>query len=134
MVEMQFLICGTKAQHDKFALITTVLPEASATWVAHILAAPGEMCYNDLKTALLAAHQLTSYQKEERLFSTEALGECRPSELLSEMLKLVHLGEEQTCLFSVLFLHRLPPAVRRLQPAVRFQLTEDDHEDVQALT
>ena len=130
MVEVQFLIRGTEAQHDKFALITTVLPEASATWVAHILAAPREMCYDGLKTA----HQLTSYQKEERLFSTEALGECRPSELLSEMLKLVHLGEEQTCLFSVLFLHRLPPAVRRLQPAVRLQLTEDDHEDVQALT
>ena len=126
IVEAQFLIRGTEAQRDKFALVTAVLPETSARRVAHILAAPGEECYDDLKTALLAAHQLTSYQKAERLFSAEALGERRPSELLSEMLELVHPGEERTCLFSMLFL-------RRLSPAVRLQLTEDDHEDVRAL-
>ena len=126
IVEAQFLIRGTEAQRDKFALVTAVLPETSARRVAHILAAPGEECYNDLKTALLAAHQLTSYQKAERLFSAEALGERRPSELLSEMLELVHPGEERTRLFSMLFLRRLPPAVR-------LQLTEDDHEDMRAL-
>ena len=126
IVEAQFLIRGTEAQRDKFALVTAVLPETSARRVAHILAAPGEECYDDLKTALLAAHQLTSYQKAERLFSAEALGERRPSELLSEMLELVHPGEERTRLFSMLFLRRLPPAVR-------LQLTEDDHEDVRAL-
>ena len=42
------------------------------------------------------------------------------------MLELVHPGEERTRLFSMLFLCHLPPAVR-------LQLTEDDHEDVQAL-
>ena len=42
------------------------------------------------------------------------------------MLELVHPGEERTRLFSMLFLRRLPPAVR-------LQLTEDDHEDVRAL-
>ena len=111
IVEAQFLIRGTEAQRDKFALVTAVLPETSARRVAHILAAPGEECYDDLKTALLAAHQLTSYQKAECLFSAEALGERQPSELLSEMLELVHPGEERT----------------------RLQLTEDDHEDVRAL-
>ena len=126
IVEAQFLIRGTEAQRDKFALVTAVLPETSARRVAHILAAPGEECYNDLKTALLAAHQLTSYQKAERLFSAEALGEHRPSELLSEMLELEHPGEERTRLFSMLFLRPLPPAVR-------LQLTEDDHEDMRAL-
>ena len=42
------------------------------------------------------------------------------------MLELVHPGEERTRLFSMLFLRRLPPAVR-------LQLTEDDHKDVGAL-
>ena len=43
------------------------------------------------------------------------------------MLELVHPGEERTRLFAMLFLRRLPPMVR-------LQLTEDDHEDVRALT
>ena len=47
-------------------------------------------------------------------------------ELLTEMLELVHPGEERTRLFAMLFLRRLPPAVH-------LQLTEDDHEDVRAL-
>ena len=126
VIEAQFQLRGTNAQRDKFALVTAVLPEASARRVAHILAAPTDTCYDELKTALLAAHQLTSFQKAERLFSAEPLGERRPSELLTEMLELVHPGEERTRLFAMLFLRRLPPAVR-------LQLTEDDHEDVRAL-
>ena len=42
------------------------------------------------------------------------------------MLKLVHSGEEQSRLFSMLLLQSLPNAVC-------LQLTEDDHEDVHAL-
>ena len=42
------------------------------------------------------------------------------------MLELVHPGEGRTRLFAMLFLRRLPPAVR-------LQLTEDDHEDLSAL-
>ena len=125
-VEAQFRLRGTDTQRDKFALVTAVLPEASARRVAHILAAPGDTCYDELKTALLATHQLTSFQKAERLFSAEPLGERRPSELLTEMLELVHPGEGRTRLFAMLFLRRLPPAVR-------LQLTEDDHEDLSAL-
>ena len=96
VVEAQFLLCRTEVQHDKFALIKAVLPEASARQVTHILAAPGDTCYDKLKMALLATHQLTSFQEAERLFSAEPLGEQRPSELLSEMLELVHPGKERT--------------------------------------
>ena len=35
------------------------------------------MCYTELKAALLAAHQLTSFQKVGHLFSAELLGERR---------------------------------------------------------
>ena len=126
VIEAQFQLRGTDAHCDKFALVTAVLPVASARRVAHILAAPTDTCYDELKTALLATHQLTSFQKAEQLFSAEPLGKQRPSELLTEMLELVHPGEERTRLFTMLFLRRLPPAVR-------LQLTEDDHEDVRAL-
>ena len=126
VAEAQFLLRGTTQQRERFALVAAILPEASARRVAHILAAPGDNCYTDLRAALLVAHQLTAFQKAEKLFSSEPLGDRRPSELLSEMLELVHPGEERTRLFSMLFLRRLPAAVR-------LQLTEDDHEDVRAL-
>ena len=126
VAEAQFLLRGTATQRECFALVATVLPEAPARRVAHILAAPGNNCYNDLRSALLVANQLTAFQKAEKLFSSEPLGDRRTSELLSEMLELVHPGEEQTHLFSMLFLRPLPATVH-------LQLTEDDHEDVRAL-
>ena len=88
---------------------------------------PGDNCYDELRAALLVAHQLTAFQKAEKLFSSEPLGDChRPSQLLSEMLELVYPGEERSRLFAMLFLRRLPVAVR-------LQLTEDNNEDVPAL-
>ena len=126
VAESQFLLRGTASQRDRFPLVAAVLPEASARRVAHILAAPCDNSYDDLKAALLVAHQLTSYQKAKTLFSSEPLEDHRPSELLSEMLELVYPVEEQPCLFAMLFLHHLPAAVR-------LQLTEDDNEDVRAL-
>ena len=89
----QFLLCGTATQRDRFALVVTVLPEASACRVAHILAAPGNNCYDDLRATLLVAHQLTAFQKTEKLFPSEPLGSLRPSKLLSEMLEPVHPRE-----------------------------------------
>ena len=65
VVDAQFLLHGTEAQRDRLALVTAVLPVSSARRVAHILAAPGDTCYTDLKAALLAAYQLTSFQKAE---------------------------------------------------------------------
>ena len=91
--------------------------------MAHILAAPGDNSYDDLRATLLVAYQLTTYQKAKKLFSSEPLEDHRPSELLSEMLELIYPGEEQSRLFAMLFLGHLPAAVR-------LQLTEDNHEDV----
>ena len=68
----------------------------------------------------------TSQYKPRTAHQYLILGDRRPSELLSEMLELVHPGEERSRLFAMLFLRRLPAAVR-------LQLTKDDHEDVRAL-
>ena len=73
VAEAQFLLRGTATQWERFALVAAVLPEASARRVAHILAAPGDNCYDDLRAALLVAHQLTAFQKAEKLFSSEPL-------------------------------------------------------------
>ena len=126
VAEAQFALRGIVTQRDRFSLVAAVLPESSARRVTHLLAAPGDNCYTDLRVALLAAHQLTAFQKAEKLLSSEPLGDRRPSELLAEMLELVQPGDERTNLFALIFLRRLPAAVRLL-------LTEDNTEDVRAL-
>ena len=70
---------------------------------------PSYRCYDDLRAALLVAHQLTAFQKAEKLFSSEPLRDRRPSELLYEMLEVVYPSEERSPLFAMLFLSRIPP-------------------------
>jgi len=127
VVDSQFRLRAVEREADKFALVAAVLPEVAARRVAHLLASPpAESPYTALKAALLSTHQLTDIQKAERLFNMDDLGARRPMELLTEMMELVQPGEEKTKLFAMLFLRKLPPAVR-------VQLTEDDHTDLRAL-
>jgi len=127
VVESQFRLRNVEQETDRFSLVAAVLPEVAARRVAHLLAAPPAATpYTALKAALLSTHQLTDIQKAERLFNMDDLGARRPMELLTEMVELVQPGEEKTKLFAMLFLRKLPPAVR-------VQLTEDDHTDLRAL-
>ena len=100
IAEAQFLLRIINSQQERFALVTAVLPEASTCRAAHLLANLGDTSYTDLKAALPSAHQLTSFQKAERLFSSEPLGDRRPSELLSELLEWVHPGDKRSRLFA----------------------------------
>ena len=127
VAESQFLLRGITSQQDCFALVVAVLHESSARRVAHLLANPGDNSYDDLKTALLAAYQLTAFQKAEQLFLSKPLRDRHPSELLSEMLELVHPGEETTRLFALLFLRRLPATVRLLLPPAVGTYRRDFH-------
>ena len=81
IIKAQLEMREVTSQRDKFALILAVLPEISARRVTHLLAASGNKCYDRLNTALLATHQLTAFQKAEKLLSSERLGERRPSDL-----------------------------------------------------
>ena len=126
VVESQFTMRGITSQADRFGLVTAVLPESSARKVSHLLADPSDTCYDDLRRALLSTHELTEMQKMDNLFNMDPLGGHRPMDLLTEMLELVKPGEEKTQLFAMLFLRRLPAAVRVL-------LTEDDYTDLRAL-
>ena len=124
VAKVQFLLRGTMSQRDRFALIAAVLTEASACRAAHILTAPGDNCFNNLKAQV--THQLTAFQKAEKLFSSEPMGDRHPLELLSKMLELIHPREKQSRLFAMLFMRRFPAAVR-------LQLSENTHEDGRAL-
>ncbi len=80
-----------------------------------------------LKARLLAAHQLTDYQRVEQIFQLPPLGAQKPSELLAEMLRLCPRGQENSLFFTYLFLHRLPRELRVL-------LTDVDHNDRRLLS
>jgi hypothetical protein len=126
VVESQFDLRNITSQRDKFSLVAAVLPEASGRKLSSLLTSPPVDCYTALKQAILHTHQLTEMQKMELLFNMEDLGSKRPMDLLTEMQELVRPGDEKSHLFAMLFLRRLPCHVRAL-------LTEDDHDDLQAL-
>ena len=123
IVKAQFRICHVLSEEDRFTLVASVFPESSARRVAHLLSAPPEDSYTQLKAALLSSHQLTEIQKAELLFNMDDLGSKRPMDLLNEMVELVTPGEEKTKLLAMLFMGCLPPQVR-------VQLTEDDYTDL----
>ena len=95
--------------------------------VHHLVTSPPEdEPYTALKEGLLHNHQLTDYQRIEKLFAVETLGSRKPTQLLSQMMELCPEGEQQSKFFVFLFLHRLPGWLRIL-------LGDDDHQDVHAL-
>jgi hypothetical protein len=74
----------------------------------------------------VASHQMTPYQRTEKLFAMSALGSRKPSDLMASMLEICPRGEEKTELFACLFLQRLPREIRVL-------LAKADHKDPKAL-
>jgi hypothetical protein len=70
--------------------------------------------YTELRRRLLAARQLTDIQRVEQLFNLPPLAALKPSELLAEMLRLCHRGQENNALFNCLFLNKLPRELRIL--------------------
>jgi hypothetical protein len=78
-------------------LVLDVLENPSAT-------AP----YTQLKARLLASHELTDFQRIEKLHQMGDLGDRKPSDLLASMLELCPGGQEANKFFLFLFLQRLP--------------------------
>jgi hypothetical protein len=100
------------------------LPHESLRQVADIVEAPpAETPYVAIKQRLMAAHQMTSFQRAEKLFAMPALGNRKPSELMAA---ICPRGEEKTDLFTCLFLQQLPREIRIL-------LADADHKDPKLL-
>jgi hypothetical protein len=119
-VESKFRLKNITAESVKFDLLVSSLPRESIRQVLDVVEAPHETTpYTSLKQRLLAAHELTDFQRIEKLFQMEPLGARKPSELLNHMLELCPRGEEKNKFFLFLFLQRLPKELR-------VQLTEAD--------
>ena len=127
MVEGRFRLHGVLDEQNRFDLLVNALPKESSSLVVDVIEnPPSTYQYSILKQRLLAAHQLTDFQKIAKLHKMEPLGGRRPSELLAAMFEFCPRGHEANIFFTHLFLERLPAELRIL-------LGEDDHEDPRQL-
>jgi hypothetical protein len=125
--ECLFTVHNLSDQFHRYCLVVANLQHDSLRRVADIVdAPPAGMAYNTIKQRLLASHQMTGFQRAERLFAMPALGARKRSELMAEMLEICLRGEEKTELFACLFLQRLPREIRVL-------LARVDHKDPKEL-
>jgi hypothetical protein len=85
---------------------------------------PDQETYTTLKQWLMASHQLTRFQRAEKLLQMPPLGARKPSDLMAAMLEVCPRGEEKTEIFACLFLQ-----IRE----IRVLLSVVDHKDPKAL-
>jgi hypothetical protein len=113
--EAQFRLRNIVDDDIKYSLLLTALPRDAFRIVAHLVVDdPPADAYVQLKTALIASHVLSNYQRVEALARMEPLGGRRPSEMLTAMLELCPRGEESSTFFFFFFLQRLPREIRVL--------------------
>jgi hypothetical protein len=125
--ECAFTVKHIEAQFDRYCHVVSALPHESLRLVADLVESPPtETPYDDIKTRLVASHQLSDFQKAERLFLMPPLGSRKPSEMMAAMLETCPRGEEKTNLFACIFLQRLPREIRVL-------LARVDHKDPKEL-
>ena len=96
----------------KFQHVIQLLDSDTSRRVHAILSnPPAQRKYEAIKTALLSAFEPTQFQKDSSLLQLNGLGDRRPSELLQYMRSM---NTDPSTLFRCLFLHQLPPHVRRI--------------------
>ena len=114
-VEAQFKTNNIRTQGKKFDHVVASLAPAFATEVRDlILRPPAENPFDTLKEQLIKRTTASEQRKLQQLFSTEDLGDLKPTQLLRKMQQL--LGERASAFDSTflreLFLQRLPQNVR----------------------
>jgi hypothetical protein len=125
--ECSFNVKKIEAQYDRYCHVVAALPHESLRLVADLVESPPtETPYDDIKTRLVASHQLSDFQKAEKLFLMPLLGSRKPSEMMAAMLETFPRGDEKTNLFACIFLQRLPREIRVL-------LARVDHKDPKEL-
>jgi hypothetical protein len=113
--EAQFRLRNITDDDIKYSLLLTALPWDAFRVVAHLVVDdPPADAYVQLKSALIASHVLSNYQRVEMLAKMEPLGGRRPSEMLTAMLELCPRGKESSTFFFFFFLQRLPREIRVL--------------------
>jgi hypothetical protein len=86
--ECQFQVKGVTGQFDQYCHVVAALPHDSLLLVADLVEVPPTAsAYDDIKQRLVASHQLSDFQKAEKLFLMQPLGSRKPSEMMAAMLE-----------------------------------------------
>ena len=127
LAESRFRMKRIYDEWDRYDYTISSLSKDSLRLVMDVITTPpDDEPYSAIKARLLSSHEMTDYQRIERLLSMDSLGDMRPSELLAHMLELCPAGEEKSKFFAFHYLHRLPQELR-------IMLSEDDHQEVHSL-
>lgn len=111
-VEAQFHLRGITTDDTKYFHVVAALDSATTRRLMGLLRnPPAADKYAALKTLLLRTYQLSDMERADRLLSLSGLGDCKPSELMENMLALLGSGDA-SFLFTHLFLRQLPPLVQ----------------------
>jgi hypothetical protein len=109
MAEGQFVLHGANDKLIRYYNVLTALPEATINFVADFWEAPLPADpYTQLRARLLAAHQLTNYQKVKFIKKMPSLEAQKPYELFTEMLRVCPRGQKGNIFFIHEFLSPLP--------------------------
>jgi hypothetical protein len=111
--ESKFRLKNITSEQVKFDLLVSCLQRESIRQVLDVLERPDQTApYTCLKERLMVSHELTDFQRIEKLFQMDQLGGRKPSELMNQMLEICPRGEEKNKFFLFLFLQRLPRELR----------------------
>ncbi len=114
-VEAQFACRRVTAQRSKFDhVISSLAPEYAAEVRDLVLRPPGERPYEVLKEQLIRRTAASEQRRLQQLFTSEELGDRKPTQLLRRMQQLIgdRPGIADSSFLRELFLQRLPPNVR----------------------
>jgi len=112
---------------DRFCHTVASLPHESMRLIRDIVKnPPADGQCEAVKARLMQTHELTAFQRVEKIIDMPGLGSRKPSQLLAAMLELCPENEARTTFFSCIFLKKLPRELKIL-------LSETDTGDLQAL-
>ena len=114
-VESQFACRRITSQHSKFDyVVSSLAPEFAAEVRDLLINPPTDNPYTTLKTQLTKRTTASEQKKLQLLFTSEELGDRKPTQLLRRMQQLLgnRAGMTDDSFLRELFLQRLPPNVR----------------------
>jgi hypothetical protein len=86
--ECVFTVKNVMGQFDKYCHMNAALQHESLRMVSELAEAPPTaMPHDNIKNRLVASHQLTDFQKVEKLFQMSPLGNRKPLDLMLAMLE-----------------------------------------------
>ena len=121
-VEAQFATRGITAQRTMFDhIIANLSPEYATEIRDLILRPPGENPYDKVKEQLIKRTAASEQRRLQQLFSTEELGDRRPTQLLRRLQQLAGdtPGLPDGTFLRELFLQRLPANVQMVLASTR---------------